>query len=429
MQIKVKPTALADALTKIAPFTTKRIILPVLQAVKVEAGGDTLTLSATDMDSAIQYEVSGVETLREGVAVIPARPFQQLLRSLDDFDEVELDAPTPDGGYGKATLKFPNGMYRLDAYDPTDYPPIDFKVEGDGVSVVVIGSDLAQALKFASAFAGAQSYWQATDVVWLTLREGELWVAGTDTHKLGLVRLPADYPDSNLNPQIYLPAASATALASLCEKEPNILLRLTDQAVIVEGGRWRVRLNGREASHLNFDHVLSKPTERTTTLMLSSVLPVLQFLQRVATFDRHRSSRSTNPAAGMHIKVVATENGLDIEAHAKENWGGERQLVGRTQVGLEDFKGEPATVWFSRRLLAETLQAFKTFKVQLGLETPTPTDLKPLIVTALETDPLTIMAYLMPLRFALTETADTDSEDFENNGDGWDDADDANLNV
>jgi DNA polymerase III sliding clamp (beta) subunit (PCNA family) len=429
MHIKVNPTAIADALAKVVPFTTKRVVLPVLQAVKVEAGDATLTLSATDMDSAIRYIVSGVETLREGVAVIPARPFQQLLRNLDEFDEVELDAPTPDGGYGKATLKFPNGVYRLDAYDPADYPPMDFKVEGDGVSVSVIGSDLAQALKFASTFAGAQSYWQATDLVWLTLRDEELWVAGTDTHKLGLVRLPAPDPEGNLKAQIYLPVASASALATLCETNPNIVLRFNAQTLIAEGGRWQVRINGREASHLNFDHVLSRPTERATTLMFSSVVPVLQFLQRVTPFDRRRHSRSVMPAAGMRIKVTATEQGLELEAVVKETYGADEEIVGRIQLPIEDFKGEPTVIWFNRRLLAETLQAFKPFKVQLGLETPTPTDLKPLIVTVLETDPLTIVAYLMPLRFAPTETADADSDNLEGNGDDWDDADDANLNM
>jgi DNA polymerase-3 subunit beta len=429
MHIKVNPTVVADALARVVPFTTKRIILPVLQAVKVEANGNTLTLSATDMDCAIQYYVSGVETLRDGVAVIPARPFRQLLSHLDDYDEVELDAPTPDGGYGKATLKFPNGVYRLDAYDPTDYPPIDFKVEGDGVSVSVIGSDLAQALKFASAFAGAQSYWQATDVVWLTLRDGELWVAGTDTHKLGLVRLPAPDPEGNLKTQIYLPVASAPALATLCETNPSITLRFNAQTLIAEGGRWSVRINGRDASHPNFDQVLSKPTERATTLMLSSVVPVLQFLQRVTPFDRRHHSRSVMPAAGMRIKVTATEQGLELEAVAKETYEADEEVVGRTQLPIEDFKGEPTVIWFNRRLLVETLQAFKPFKVQLGLETPTPPDLKPLIVTALETDPLTIMAYLMPLRFASAETTDTDNDAPESNGDDWDDADDANLNV
>jgi DNA polymerase III sliding clamp (beta) subunit (PCNA family) len=131
----------------------------------------------------------------------------------------------------------------------------------------------------------------------------------------------------------------------------------------------------------------------------------------------------------MRIKVTATEQGLELEAVAKETYGADEEIVGRTQLPIEDFKGEPTVIWFNRRLLAETLQAFKPFKVQLGLETPTPTDLKPLIVTALETDPLTIVAYLMPLRFAPTETADADSDNLEGNGDDWDDADDANLNM
>lgn len=409
MHIRVNPTAVADALARVVPYTAKRTVLPILQAVKVEASGDTLTLSATAMDSAIRYIVPGVETLRDGVAVIPARPIQQLLRHLDEYDEVELDASPPENGYGKATLKFPNGVYRLDTYDPTDYPPMDFQVKGDGVSVSVIGSDLAQALKFVSAFVGAQSYWQATDVIWLTLRDGELWVAGTDRHKLGLARIPADSSEGNLNPQIYLSATSATALASLCGNNPNITVRFNAQTLIAERGRWQVRINGREAS-LNFETVLKKPMERATTVELASTQPILNFLQKVSAFDHQRTQRRANPAAGMHIKVDATEAGLELEAHARENWGEELQLVGRTQVSVSDFNGVPTTVWVSRRLLAETLQAFKGYKVKVGLEAPTKDSIKPLIVTALDTEPLKLIALLMPLTVTQGDSDTTDAD-------------------
>jgi hypothetical protein len=115
----------------------------------------------------------------------------------------------------------------------------------------------------------------------------------------------------------------------------------------------------------------------------------------------------------MHIKVNATETGLELEAHAREGWSGERQLVGRTHVNVDDFKGVPTTVWVSRRLLTETLQAFKGYKVKIDLEAPTKNTLKPLVVTALDAEPFKLMALLMPLIITQeeSEAADADQVD------------------
>lgn len=417
MLIKVEPTALLGALKQVAPFTATRYVMPVLQAVKIVANDGNLTVSATDFDSGISYAVADAEILRDGVAVIPAKPLIHLLQNLDAYDEVELEAPKYWDGAGKVILKFPEGFYHLHALDPQDYPATMFEIEGAGVAVSVSGSDLAEALKFASNFAESQTYWQANnDVVWVTLRDDELWVAGTDTHKLGLARVPAIKLEAlNGKVELYLPVSRATAIATTCKNEPSVTLRFNAKGVMAEGGRWRVWAFGREVSHLNFETVLKRPMERTTTVELASTQPILNFLQRVKTFDHLSARRHTNPAADMHIKVDATENGLELEAHARENWGEERQLVGRTQVGVDDFKGVPTTVWVSRRLLAETLQAFKGYKVKIDLEAPTKDNLKPLVVTALDAVSFKLMALLMPLILPQGENdaADDYADDYD----------------
>jgi DNA polymerase III sliding clamp (beta) subunit (PCNA family) len=415
MLIKVEPRAMLGALKRVAPFTATRYVMPILQAVKIAANDGNLTVNATDLDSGISYTVDDAEILREGVAVVFAQPLIHLLQNLDAYDEVELEAPKFWDGAGKVILKFPEGFYHIHAYDPEDFPATMFEVEGAGVVVSVSGSDLAQALKFASKFAGAHTYWQANDVVWMTLKGEEIWVAGTDTHKLGLACVPA-HQLVNGKVELYLPVTKATAIATTCENEPNVTLRFNAKGIMAEGGRWRVWAFGREVSHLNIEHVLKKPMERATTVELASTQPILNFLQRVSAFDRQGSRRHSTPAAGMHIKVDVTETGLELEAHARENWGEERQLVGRTQISVSDFKGVPTAAWVSRRLFAETLQAFKGYKVKINLEAPTKDQIKPLVVTALDAEPFKLMALLMPLMMPqgesdTEEVADEDEVD------------------
>jgi DNA polymerase-3 subunit beta len=412
MLIKVEPRVLLGALKRVAPFTATRYVMPILQAVKIAANGDNLTVSATDMDSGISYTVSA-DILREGLAVVPAQPLTHLLRNLEGYDEVMVEAQLHPQwkGLSKVTLKFQDGFYHIHAYDPEDYPTT-MGVEGKGAVVSVIGSDLAQALRFVSNFAGAHSFLQSNDVVWVTLRDGELWLAATDTHKLGLARIPAHQLEPlNEKVELFVSVSKATALATICETEPNVTLRLSANGIVMEGGQWSMWALGREVSHLNIEHVLKRPMERTTTVELASTQPILNFLQRVKSFDHLSARRHSTPAAGMHIKVDVTETGLELEAHARENWGEERQLVGRTQISVSDFKGVPTTVWVSRRLLTETLQAFKGYKVKVDLEAPTKDNLKPLVVTALDAEPFKLMALLMPLIMPQEESDAADADE------------------
>ena len=103
-----------------------RSTIQLLGGILVEAGGEALKLSATDMEISIQTS-SPAEVEGEGRVVIPARIFNDIVRSLPDGTfSLEHDASE-----GTVRLVAGENEYSIRAYAADDYPQLPvFPEEG-----------------------------------------------------------------------------------------------------------------------------------------------------------------------------------------------------------------------------------------------------------------------------------------------------------
>ena len=103
-----------------------RSTIQLLGGILLEAEGETLKLSATDMEISIQTS-SPAEVQEEGRVVIPARIFNDIVRSLPDGQFI-LEH---DGSEGTVRLAAGENEYRIRTYAADDYPQLpEFAEEG-----------------------------------------------------------------------------------------------------------------------------------------------------------------------------------------------------------------------------------------------------------------------------------------------------------
>ena len=96
-----------------------RSTIQLLGGILVEAGGEALKLSATDMEISIQTS-SPAEVEGEGRVVIPARIFNDIVRSLPGGSfSLEHDASE-----GTVRLVAGENEYRIRTYAADDYPQL-----------------------------------------------------------------------------------------------------------------------------------------------------------------------------------------------------------------------------------------------------------------------------------------------------------------
>jgi DNA polymerase-3 subunit beta len=91
MKIIVERAALLKALAHVQSAVEKRNTIPILANVLMEASGDTLKLTTTDMEIAVVEDVTGAHVSRPGRITAPAAMLYEIARKLPDGAKVEIE--------------------------------------------------------------------------------------------------------------------------------------------------------------------------------------------------------------------------------------------------------------------------------------------------------------------------------------------------
>ncbi len=89
MKLLVNGNDLSNAVMKVSKAISVKTTNPILEGIKMTVKGDELTLSATDMEIAIEKTIK-TDTFEEGVSVVPGKLFAELTKKLEGEDQVEL---------------------------------------------------------------------------------------------------------------------------------------------------------------------------------------------------------------------------------------------------------------------------------------------------------------------------------------------------
>src|SRR5687767_2352097 len=95
MQFTIDRAPLLKALAHVQTVVEQRGTIPVLANVKIEGKGDSLTLTATDIDIALSVRVNA-GVAEGGATTVPAHMFYDIARKLPEGSQVEVS--TKDSG-------------------------------------------------------------------------------------------------------------------------------------------------------------------------------------------------------------------------------------------------------------------------------------------------------------------------------------------
>lgn len=117
MHITVQQEDLASALQIVQRTTAARTTLPVLTGILFEARQGMLTLSATDLETAIRTTLPA-SVADEGAVVLPARYVVELVRRAPS-GEISIST---EGERAQATVRFAKSQYRMNGFPHEQFP-------------------------------------------------------------------------------------------------------------------------------------------------------------------------------------------------------------------------------------------------------------------------------------------------------------------
>ena len=118
MEIRISREALHKGLSKVHGVADVRAVQPILANVLLEATDDTIVLTATDFDIAIQASLKA-QVVQSGRLALNARRLYDIVRELPEED-VRLAVEKEHW----ASLTCGKASFRLAGLPPEDFPPL-----------------------------------------------------------------------------------------------------------------------------------------------------------------------------------------------------------------------------------------------------------------------------------------------------------------
>lgn len=123
MKVTIERNSLLKTLGHVQSVVERRNTIPILSNIMVEAEGDAVAMTATDLDIAIIEKTAAV-VVQPGSTTVPAHTLFDIVRKLPDGSEVELSLEEND----RLVVKAGRSRFTLACLDKEDFPVMS---EGD----------------------------------------------------------------------------------------------------------------------------------------------------------------------------------------------------------------------------------------------------------------------------------------------------------
>ena len=352
MRLSVQQEDLHRGLSAVSRAVPARSTLPITGHILLEAEGDGLTLSATDVETiVITYRIQA-EIEERGAITLPSRLLSDFVATLP-HQPIEISSTERSR---QVSLSCARNEASIGGQDAEDFPPIP-PVEDSGSLQLEPGS-LRRAINqvvFAAATDDSRPVLTGVD---FSIRGTELRLAAADGFRLAVQTL--EVPEGAPEREAIVPARALGELARLLgeiEEPATMTLNAANTQVLFDLGHATLVAQLIQGTFPNYGQLI--PTGHTTRTEIA----VREFMRvsRIASIFARDGS-------GI-VRLIATpgENGgpgrLLVTARADE--------VGNNEGEIDALvEGEEAKIAFNSRYLIEVLQVLDADRVAIETSSP-----------------------------------------------------------
>jgi DNA polymerase-3 subunit beta len=343
-----------------------RTTLPILSEILIEAGGDGIQLSATDLDLSVSVRAKA-SVKDAGAVTLPARRLHELIRELPP-SPIHLESMGE-----KVSIECEKTRFRFFGHPKADFPTfpsLDFENALDVQPPVL--ERLVQHTAYAASTEDTRPI--LNGVLWEVAKDETRMVA-TNGHRLAsfTVRRPA----GALAPRnVIVPPKALQYAVKIFERDEGLEVAFGENQLAIRGGGNVLYTRLIEGPYPNYQQVIPKDNDKTATIDRDGLTRALRRMVVVASDQTHR------------VKLSLKEGELGFFVSTPD--------VGEANERMSiEYEGEPLEIGFNASYLLEVLKYMDGEQVRMTFKSPeraalvTPADRAP------EED---YLALVMPLR-------------------------------
>lgn len=374
MKFKINKDHFSQGLQQVLNVVGTRSAMPILGNVLIEAKGDHLSLTTTNLDMGIRCHIMA-EISKEGSITLPVRKLATIIKELPQIDVFfEL------ASNNQAKIKSGGSLFKVMGIETDEFPPLPnfenqhvFKLEQN---------KLLSMLKSVSFAQSSDENRYILNGVYFNFSEDNLTLVATDGRRLSLTshELEGEFKDKG---SLILPAKTVSEIERLTGKGEEIKIAFNDRQVAFEIAIEDTDNNNGLIDHIylvskivegnfpNYRQVIPKETEHRIKVEREL------FLECV-----HRAALVTSEKSNS-VKLKISKNLMEITGSSAE-YGESHESMGIS------YDGPDVQIGFNPVFLQEPLRALDQDEIFFEFKD----ELSPGIIKTLDQ----FLCVIMPLR-------------------------------
>ncbi|MFN0065757.1 MAG: DNA polymerase III subunit beta [Chlamydiales bacterium] len=339
MKFVVSKGELSNLIRKIQNIVPQNAPIPVLSHFLIEAQGDEVVFTATDLTVGTRCAVKA-KVYEKGALSIPSKRFFSLVRELTESN-IEVNAV--DGEM--AEIKAGSSRFRLHGMDKDEYPALpDLRA----AMKFTIDSTLLKEMFYRTSFAVSKedTRYVLTGVL-IRIEDGKMIFVGTDGKRLAKVQADISL-DESVEGEYIIPLKAVEEIIKLLEDEGEATVYITDDKVAVESGNTMLVTKLLAGEYPDFEQVIASQSE---VKMLLHREELIILLRQIALFTNNTSQS---------VRFTFTSGELMLTANCTD--------IGEGKVSMPvNYSGKKIEIAFNPLFFLDILKHSRDETVTLGI--------------------------------------------------------------
>ncbi len=307
MKFKINRDHFSNGLQQVLNVVGSKATMPILSNVLIEAEGDHLSLTTTNLDLGIRCRIKA--TVGEvGAITLPVRKLATIIRELPNLD-VQIESSS------NHQVKITSGgsIFRIMGIGKEEFPPLpEFS---DEKAFQLEQAQLSAMLKSVSYAQSGDETRYILNGVYFSFQEGKLTLVATDGRRLALIAKELEFP-ADQGGNLILPAKTVAELLRLLDKGEKLKISFNERRVAFQiytdddesgfvGDTFLVS-KVVEGNYPNYQQVIPKETHQRIKVERELLL---QCVHRAALVTSEKSNS---------VKIKVSNNLLEITASSPD---------------------------------------------------------------------------------------------------------------
>src|SRR6476661_3506911 len=339
MKFSVTKEKLLEGLQQVQNVVSTRTTLPILSNVLMQANGNEISLTTTDLDVGVRGSFEA-EVEKQGATTLPARRLFNIVRELPS-SEISFDVDSKNA----ASIRSGQSFFKILGLPEEEFPPLP-KFD-DSKVVTIRQKDLRDSLRKTSYAISTDETRYVLNGVLFSFKDNKLTLVATDGRRLAMVDIDLEFPRSHEG-DIIVPTKAVTELHRLLTDEGDLRVSVGSGQIAFDLEKALLVSKLIEGNYPNYKQVI--PGEAKERVKLEREM-FLNSLRRVSLLASDKSHS---------VKLNFSKNNLDITANTPE--------VGEAKESLAvPYKGRELSIAFNPEFLMAPLRALTEDEVFLDL--------------------------------------------------------------